>query len=75
MSKLTPSKPQEVIKVLKKLGFKLIRQSGGHAVFRHPDGRWTTVPIHHGMDVAKGTLRKILKDAKTIGDEFEKLKK
>jgi hypothetical protein len=26
---------------------------------RHPDGRGTTVPVHQGRDVAKGTLRGI----------------
>jgi predicted RNA binding protein YcfA (HicA-like mRNA interferase family) len=63
MPKLRPAKPQTVQRVLEKLGFQLIRQSGSHAVFRHPDGRWTTVPLHPGKDVAKGTLRKIIKDA------------
>lgn len=63
MSKLSPAKSGEIIRVLEKLGFKKIRQSGSHAVFNHTDGRWTTVPIHKGKDVAKGTLRKILKDA------------
>jgi ubiquinone/menaquinone biosynthesis C-methylase UbiE len=29
---------------------------------RHPDGRGTTVPVHQGRDVAKGTLRGILSD-------------
>jgi predicted RNA binding protein YcfA (HicA-like mRNA interferase family) len=29
---------------------------------RHPDGRGTTVPVHQGRDVAKGTLRGILAD-------------
>ena len=56
MSKLRPAKPAEVMRVLEKKGFRLIRQSGSHAVYRHPDGRWTTVPIHPGKDVAKGTL-------------------
>lgn len=74
MSKLRPAKPQEVIRVLERLGFLLICQSGSHAVFRHPDGRWTTVPIHPGREVAKGTLRKILRDAGITVDEFEQLK-
>ena len=34
----------------------MIRQSGSHIVLRHPDGRWTTVPIHRSKDVAKGTF-------------------
>ncbi|MCK4581411.1 MAG: type II toxin-antitoxin system HicA family toxin [Dehalococcoidia bacterium] len=57
MPKLRPAKPAEVIRVLEKMGFRLIRQSGSHAVYRHPDGRWTTVPVHTGKDVAKRTLR------------------
>jgi predicted RNA binding protein YcfA (HicA-like mRNA interferase family) len=71
MSKLRPAKPQEVRRILERLGFQFIRQSGGHAVYRHHDGRWTTVPIHHEKDIAKGTLRKIIKDAGITVDEFE----
>jgi predicted RNA binding protein YcfA (HicA-like mRNA interferase family) len=74
MPKLRPAKPQTVQRVLEKLGFQLIRQSGSHAVFRHPDDRWTTVPLHPGKDVAKGTLRKIIKDAGISVDNFEAMK-
>ena len=74
MPKLSPEKPNTVIKVLKKLQFKFIRQSGSHAIFRHPDGRWTTVPVHPGKDVSKGILKKILKDAGISVEDFNKLK-
>jgi predicted RNA binding protein YcfA (HicA-like mRNA interferase family) len=47
---MTPRLPQlssrEIIRLLERHGFSLERQSGSHAVYRHPDGRWTTVPIH-----------------------------
>jgi predicted RNA binding protein YcfA (HicA-like mRNA interferase family) len=55
------------------LGFTCIRQSGSHMIFHHPDGRWTTVPIHKGRDLGKGILGKILKDAKITFDEFEQM--
>jgi len=74
VSKLVPAKPEEVIRILEKLEFKRIRQSGSHAVFYHSDGRWTTVPIHKGKDVAKGTLHKILKDVGLSYEEFKKIK-
>ena len=74
MSKLSTAKSGEIIRVLEKLGFKKIRQSGSHAVFNHTDGRWTTVPVHKGKDVAKGTLHKILKDADLSYEDFLKLK-
>ena len=74
MPKLSPAKPEEIIRVLEKLGFRKIRQSGSHAVFHHPDGRWTTVPLHKGKNIAKGTLSKILKDVGISYDEFLKLR-
>ena len=74
MPKLSPAKPDEVIRVLEKLGFRRIRQSGSHAIYRHSDGRWTTVPIHKGKDLGRGILRKILKDAALSSDEFNQLR-
>jgi len=74
LPKLRPAKPDEVKRVLEKLGFTCIRQSGSHAVYHHADSRWTTVPIHKGRDLGKGILRKILKDAKIGVDEFERLR-
>ena len=74
MPKLTPANANEVIRVLEKLGFDSIRQSGSHAIYHHPDGRWTTVPIHGGKDLSKGILRKILKDAGISVTEFEQMR-
>lgn len=42
--------------------------------FTITDGRWITVPVHKGKDVAKGTLYKILKDAGLSYEELLKLK-
>jgi predicted RNA binding protein YcfA (HicA-like mRNA interferase family) len=40
---------------------------------RHPDGRWTTVPVHQGHDIAKGTPRNVLADAGLTIEEFKRL--
>ena len=74
MPKLTPDRAEEVVRVLEKLGFSRVRQSGSHAIFRHQDGRWVTVPIYKGRDLGKGILRKILKDAGISVAEFEKMR-
>ena len=74
MPKLRPAKPHEIQRLLEKLGFRFIRQSGSHAVYRHSNGRWTTVPIHFGKDVAKGTLRNIIKDTGLTVDEFQAMR-
>lgn len=39
---------------------------------RHPDGRGTTVPVHQGRDVAKGTLRGILSDSGMSMEELQR---
>jgi len=53
---------ERVVRALEKAGFKVARVAGSHHVMRHPDGRGTTVAVHAGRDVAKGTLRGILGD-------------
>lgn len=63
-------KPQEVIKILKALGFEEVRQRGLHKQFRHADGRATTVPFHKGRDIAPTLLRKIARDVGLTVEEF-----
>lgn len=54
----------ELIRVLKKVGYEAIRQRGSH-VRLYPaqgsDRKPTTVPLH--KELAKGTLKQILHDA------------
>jgi predicted RNA binding protein YcfA (HicA-like mRNA interferase family) len=58
-----------VVRALEKAGFKVARITGSHHIMRHPDGRGTTVPVHPGRDIAKGTLCGILADAgMTVAD-------
>jgi predicted RNA binding protein YcfA (HicA-like mRNA interferase family) len=64
---------ERIVQALENAGFKLARVSGSHHIMRHPDGRGTTVPVHRGRDVAKGTLRGILSDIKVTVEEFQRL--
>lgn len=64
---------RQVVRVLEAIGFERIRQSGSHATFRHPDGRWTIVSIHSGRTIPRGTLRKILRDADLTVEQFLEL--
>jgi len=65
-------KPDEVIKALKKLGFEEVRQKGSHKQFKHPDGRFTTVPYHKGRDISPILLKKILEDIEVPLKDFLK---
>ena len=55
-------KPKELVKALSRLGFVEKGQSGSHLKMVHPDGRWTTIPVH-SKPVPTGTLRAILRQA------------
>ncbi len=70
--KLPSFNSRQVISILNKRGFALDRQSGSHAVFIHPDGRRTTVPIHGKRDLGKGILRQIMWDAELTFDDMMK---
>jgi len=63
-------KAREVLALLEARGFAVVRQRGSHVHLRHPDGRSTTLPFHHGgADVSPIILRRIARDlaAETAG--------
>jgi predicted RNA binding protein YcfA (HicA-like mRNA interferase family) len=65
-------RPEELIRVLEKLGFRRIdRRRGSHRRYAHPDGRKTTVPVHRGKTIGRGLLRKILRDVGMNPAEFD----
>ena len=71
-AKLPSLNSRQLISLLKRRGFALDRQSGSHAVFIHPDGRRTTVPIHGKRDLGKGILHQIMRDAELTLDDMMK---
>ena len=62
MAKLSPEKPTEVIRKLRRLGFEGPFGGGRHLIMRHPKtGRKISVPVHGGRDIPVGTLRAIIR--------------
>ncbi len=72
MDKYPILKPDEVVAILKRLEFGEVRQKGSHKQFRHPDGRFTTVPFHKGRDISPILLKKIARDIGLTIEEFIK---
>jgi len=70
MSKLPVLKPREVVALLTRHGFSCVRQRGSHMQFRHPDGRFTTVPDHGGRDISPSLLRQIARDIGMTAEEL-----
>jgi predicted RNA binding protein YcfA (HicA-like mRNA interferase family) len=58
------------------LGFEIKRQKGSHVFYRHPDGRYTTLPHHGNQEIGRSLLRQILREISLSPEQFvETLKK
>lgn len=71
MPKLKRISGEEAIRKLEKLGFKQIRQRGSHVVLKKQISEeevGCVVPLH--KELAVGTLRGILKQAKLTVEDF-----
>ena len=74
MSQRLPAvRPRQLIRVLEKRGWKLVRSKGSHHHFRHPDNSNLVVVPVHPRDIKRGTLSAILSDAGISREEFRKL--
>jgi len=70
MSKLSPLKPEEVIRRLRALGFEGPVPGGRHArMVRPATGQIIPVPMHRGRDVSVGLIRAILREAGITPEE------
>lgn len=71
-SKYPVLSPQEIIKVLGKLGFEKTSQKGSHAKYSRIGNHTKIVIIPMHYEIAKGTLKSILEQAEIPLDEFLK---
>ncbi len=71
MPKLPVLSAREVLRALGKLGYYVRDQRGSHIHLRHPERPPLTVPAH--AEIARGTLRAIVKQAGLTVEEFLKL--
>ncbi len=62
MPKLPRLTGEEFLRLLKFMGFEIIRQKGSHVRLKALDGRVTTVPVHKGKVLPIGLIRKIIKE-------------
>lgn len=70
--RLPSLKPRDVICALEKAGFVITRSKGSHHRLVHASDptRQTTVSVHKGKDMPRGTLRDIIDQAGFTVDEF-----
>lgn len=71
MATLPTLSGKEVVKVFENLGWEFSRQSGSHMVLTK-DGEIASLSIPNHREVAKGTLRSLIRSANLTLDEFVK---
>lgn len=74
MTKLPKLTGKELAKIVEKIDFSYSHTRGSHMVYKHTDGRRTTIPHHSGEEIGPGLLNKIIKrDLRVTRDEFMKM--
>lgn len=73
MSRLPVMSGKDICAALKKVGYLVDHQTGSHIILRnyHPPHRRLTVPNH--KELAKGTLRAIIRQSGLTLEEFIRL--
>lgn len=72
MSKLPSISGKKCVKALKKIGFYQKRQEGSHIIMRR-DKPFAQVVVPNHSEIAKGTLRNIIRDIELSVEDFIEL--
>ncbi len=62
-------KAEELLRFLRRKGYREKRQTGSHLIVIHPTRRMLVVPVHKG-DLPRGLFLQILKDASFTEKDF-----
>ncbi len=74
MSRLTPLKPKEVIRKLRRLGYVGPVSGGKHVRMVHLEtGQIVPIPVHGKKDVSVGVIREIIKQIGITREEWIEL--
>lgn len=73
MSELPRVSGREVVKALQKIGYEQDRQRGSHIVLRQSTSPYRRIVVPDHREVAKGTLRTIIRETGLTVAEFKAL--
>jgi len=63
----------EVVKALSKIGYELDHQTGSHMILRRKEPPHLRITVPNHREIAKGTLRAIIREAGLTVEEFVRL--
>lgn len=73
MSRLPALSGRDLIKALAKLGYAVDRQRGSHIILRRAQAPYRRLVVPDHDEIAKGTLRALLRDAGLTVDDLRSL--
>lgn len=73
MSKLPVVSGKQLCKILEKIGYLKDHQTGSHIILRNVNSPYRRLTIPNHKEIAKGTLRSIIRQAGLTIDEFKEL--
>jgi predicted RNA binding protein YcfA (HicA-like mRNA interferase family) len=73
MPKLPTLSGREVVKALKKIGYEVDHQTGSHLILRQNKKPYRRLTVPNHKEIAKGTLRAIIRQSGLTREEFLEL--
>lgn len=70
MSKLPVVSGDEALKAFRKIGYELDHQTGSHMILRKISTPFRRLTVPNHRELAKGTLRSLIREAGLTVDEF-----
>ena len=62
-----------MIKIVEKMGFHFMRQSGSHKIYKNNEGKRVTIAYHSGKILHPKIIKSILNDVGISANEFKKI--
>ncbi len=73
MSKLPVVSGQEALKAFQRIGYDFDHQTGSHMILRHRNSPFRRLTIPNHREIAKGTLRGLIREAGLTVETFSNL--
>ena len=73
MKKLPLASGKEAVKAFCKIGYQIDHQTGSHIILRHRDPPYRRLTVPNHKELAKGTLRALIRQAGLTVEEFNQL--
>ncbi len=73
MSKLPIISARDLLKILHKIGYDVDHQTGSHIILRNKDHPHRRITVLNHKEIARGTLRSIIKQSGLTLEEFLKV--